>query len=734
MSDPTETGAQDTTIEGAAAESAPAPASLVIEDDIAWIHLDDPTKNVNTLSTRHTDWFEAQLDGLADIDLRALVYISDKPGYFIVGADIEELKAFSDPQEVRKFIRRGHALVARFAKFPFPVIAAIDGMCLGGGLELALACDVRIATNASHTKLGLPEVQLGLFPGLGGTQRLPRLIGVPDALDLILTGKQINGKKAKRLGLVDDVCDPLVLKQAVLRFVELGKPGHRNYQGPSTRKVKKSFVKRATDLLALTPGANRLVYDKARETVLKKSGGHYPAPLKALEVVRQGMRLPLAEALELEAEGFAELVVSDVAKGLISIFFAKNDVESRAAALAKGVDPIERIGVLGAGFMGSGVAQVLAHQGYRVLLKDRDHESVGRGLKHCSDLFKGLVKRKKYTPVEKKVAMSRILPRVDYEGFAKVPFVIEAVFEDLEVKRDVLRQTEEAGSEDLVFASNTSTIPIGLIAEASKRPENVIGMHFFSPVHKMPLLEIIKTEKTSPETLAKTVAIGRKMGKTIIVVNDGPGFFTSRVLGPFVNEALWCLNQGASIEQIDRVLTGWGWPVGPLALLDEVGIDIAQHAGQVMQEHAGDRVEASPVFDLMIRSGLKGRKGGKGFYDYSKKPKKVDPAVYDLLSWQAAEIDDLEIIERCWMQMLNETALCIEEGIIENPTDIDIGVIFGFGFPPFRGGILREADKQGLDYVVARLEDYADSYGQRLAPAQLLRDMAMAGKRFHGER
>ena len=711
-------------------EVPPAPATLEIVDGVAWIRLDDPTKSVNTLSTRYFQWFEEQINSLADADLRGMVFISDKPGYFIVGADIEELQAFDDSAQVLDLIRRGHRLVNRFAKLPYPVIAAIDGVCFGGGLELSLACDVRIATTASHTKLGLPEVKLGLFPGLGGTQRLPRLIGVPNALPLILTGKEVPAKKAKKLGLVDDICDPLVLEEAVLRAVERGKPRRKPSQ---QKKVKKGLFQRATDLLAKTPGANRLVYDKARGDVLKATQGHYPAPLKALEVIKEGMTLPLEEALELEAEVFADLVVSDVAKGMISLFFKKNEVDARAGKMSKGARPVDRIGVLGAGFMGAGVAQVLAFKGYDVLLKDRDHEGLGRGLKQCSDLFQGLVKRKKMRPVEKKMAMSRLMPRIDYEGFGNVPFVIEAVFEDVGVKHEVIRQTEEAGPDDLIFASNTSTIPIGRLAEASRRPENVIGMHFFSPVHKMPLLEIIKTDKTSDEVLATTVAVGRKMGKTIIVVNDGPGFFTSRVLGPFVNEALWCLAQGASIDQIDKALTGWGWPVGPLALLDEVGIDIAEHAGKVMEEYAGARAEASPVFGQMIASGRKGRKGGKGFYDYSKKPKQVDESVYELLGWQAKEIDDLEIIERCWMQMLNETALCIEDGIIENPSDIDIGVIFGFGFPPFRGGILREADKQGLDYVVARLEDYAEAYGDRLAPAQLLRDMALSGKKFHGD-
>ena len=701
-----------------------APARRVIEDGVAWIHLDDPAKNVNTLSSRYMEWFEETLDDLARQDLRGLVLISDKPGYFIVGADIHELQALADPADVRQMLKRGHAIIGRFTELPFPTVAAIDGACLGGGLELSLACDWRLATDAPHTKLGVPEVLLGLFPGLGGSQRLPRLLAVPDALDLILTGKQVNARKAKRIGLVDDVCHPLVLRQAALRAVAKGK------RPKKARKASRGLG-RALDLLARAPVANRVVYDQARSKVLKKGGDHYPAPLKAIDVVREGLSLPLDRALELEAEAFSELVVGDVAKGLMSIFFTKNEVEGRASKLAAGSREVGSIGVLGAGFMGSGIAQVLAYKGYEVLLKDRDHASLGRGLKHCGKLFSDLVKRRRMKPIERKMAMSRIVPRVDYTGFNRVPIVIEAVFEEVEVKHRVIREVEAAAGDDLIFASNTSTIPIARLAEASKRPENMIGMHFFSPVHKMPLLEIVKTEKTSDEALATTVEIGRRMGKTIIVVNDGPGFFTSRVLGPFVNEALFCLTQGASIDRIDRALTGWGWPVGPLALLDEVGIDVGHHAGQVMLDYAGDRAQPAPVFARMIEAGRFGRKAGKGFYDYSRKPKRVDDKVYELIGWRSAEIDDLEIIERCWMQMLNETARCIEEGIIENPNDIDIGVIFGFGFPPFRGGMLREADKQGVDYVTARLEDYAERYGERLQPADLLVRMARKGEKFH---
>ncbi|MEM6793864.1 MAG: 3-hydroxyacyl-CoA dehydrogenase NAD-binding domain-containing protein [Acidobacteriota bacterium] len=724
---------ENSTPEAAAADlpappvAAAAPGQVEIVDGVAWIQLDDPAKSVNTLNSRYFDWFQTQFDELARQPLRGAIFTSGKPGIFIAGADIEELKGLDEPGEVKEMIMRDHRLVSRFADMPFPVVAAIDGACLGGGLELALACDYRVCTNAKHTKLGLPEVMLGIYPGLGGTQRLPRLIGVQEALDLILTGRMIDSRKAKKLGVVHDVCHPTVLRQAALALVARGKPTAKQ-----PRRKSKSLVSMATDFLARTPGAKNLVFERAREAVLKKTGGHMPAPLKAIEVVEEGLTLDLDEALEVEADGFARMVVTDVAKGMISIFFTKNEVEARAKKMAKQARDLDRLAVVGAGFMGAGVAQGLAHRGYEVLIKDRDHESLGRGLKHCNDLFAGLVKRKKYRPVEQKEAMSRLVPTVDYRGFERVPFVIEAIFEDLEIKQNVIREVEEHGPDDLIFASNTSTIPISRLAEASKRPENVVGMHFFSPVHKMPLLEIIRHPGTSEETLATTVEVGRKMGKTIIVVNDGPGFFTSRVLGPFVNEALFLLQEGARIEQIDRAVTGWGWPVGPIALLDEVGLDIAHHAGKVMVEAAGDRAAPSPVFDLMINSGRKGRKGGRGFYDYSKKPKRVDESIYELFDWEPTEIDDQEIIERTWMQMLNETARCIEDGITDNPNDIDIGVIFGFGFPPFRGGILREADRLGVDYVVGRLETYAErGGGERLAPAQLLVDMAQKGEKFH---
>jgi len=709
--------------------ATPPCGALAIEDGIAWLRLDDPGKRVNTLSTRLMTWFEEQLDNLYGERPCGLVIYSGKPETFVAGADLEELLALQDSESVIEMLERGHELMERLAGLPFPTVAAIQGACLGGGLELALACQRRVATEHPKTKLGFPEVQLGLIPGLGGTQRLPRLIGVPDSLDLILTGKQLDARRAWRLGLVDDTCHPADLRTAAGRLA----------QGAAPRPKKRPMASRAGDFLAHTPLGGKFVWDKARAGVMAKTGGHYPAPLVAIDVVREGLKLPLRRALDLEAGAFSELVVSETAKNLISIFFTKNDVEARAAKLGRKARPVGTVGVLGAGFMGAGIAQVLAQKGVPIILKDRDLESVGKGYAFCQQQFRERVKRRRSTEPEAKAAMGRILPTADYVALRRTDLVVEAVFEDLEVKRKVIRGAEAVPPPALIFASNTSSIPIGKRAEASRKPENVVGMHFFSPVAKMPLLEVIRHPGTSEETLATTVELGRTMGKTVIVVGDGPGFFTSRVLGTMLNEPAWMLAEGARIDQVDEAMTRWGWPVGPFALMDEVGLDVGAHVGEVMREALGERVTPPAVFQKMLDDRRLGRKGKRGFYLYEEKDakgkgkssKKVDPAVYPLLGWRESPIGDEEIVERCWLQMLNETARCMEEGVITNPADVDIGVIFGFGFPPFRGGLLREADRQGPRWVVDQLETYADRHGERLRPATLLREMARKGERFY---
>ncbi|MEM7048420.1 MAG: 3-hydroxyacyl-CoA dehydrogenase NAD-binding domain-containing protein [Acidobacteriota bacterium] len=702
-----------------------APGTLTFVDDVAWLVFDVPGKKVNTLSTAVFEWIEEQVAQLEAERPRGVVIVSGKADTFIAGADIDELKETETSADVLDLLQRGHALGRRFEALPCKKVAAIHGACLGGGLELALCCDLRVATEHPKTRLGLPEVQLGIIPGFGGTQRLPRLIGVPDALDLILTGKQLRAKKALRVGLVDAICHPTDLAEAALGLLT---------KAPKAKKAssKKPLAKWVGDFLAKSPLGDKVVYQQARKSVLAKTGGHYPAPLVAINVIKDGISLPLERGLDIEAGAFSELVVSDTAKSLMSIFFTKNEVEGRAAALAKKGRPVEKVGVLGAGFMGAGVAQVLSHKGVPVVMKDRDHASLGRGLGYAGERFAELVKRRRMTPEAREIAMGRLFGTVDYQPFQRVDFVIEAVFEDVGIKHQVIRETEAACPDNLIFASNTSTIPITQLAEASSRPENFVGMHFFSPVHKMPLIEVIRHAGTSEETLATTVDVGRRMGKTVVVVNDGPGFYTSRVLGPFVNEAAYLLTEGARIDQIDRAVKAWGWPVGPMALLDEVGLDVASHVSRVMVESFGERVQPPPVFERMSADGRTGRKGKKGFYRYDGgKGKQVDESVYGLIDWQERKVSDDEIAERCWLQMLNETAMTIEDGVIDNPRDIDISVIFGFGFPPFRGGILREADRVGLGNIVDRLDAYAEIHGDRLRPAQLLRDMASRGETFH---
>jgi 3-hydroxyacyl-CoA dehydrogenase/enoyl-CoA hydratase/3-hydroxybutyryl-CoA epimerase len=384
--------------------------------------------------------------------------------------------------------------------------------------------------------------------------------------------------------------------------------------------------------------------------------------------------------------------------------------------------------------MGAGIAQVLASRNVVVQVKDVSPESVARGLKYGYDIFSKRVKRRRMRAEERDIAMARISGGTDYAGFKRAQVVIEAVFEDVELKRKVLKETEAAISETCIFASNTSSLPISEIAQGSSRPERVIGMHFFSPVHKMPLVEVIRTKDTSKESEATIVDLSRKMGKTVIVVNDGPGFFTTRVLSPYMNEAAWVLSDGAKIDDIDSALVDFGFPVGPMTLMDEVGIDVGEKVGKVMMQYLGDRLTPPPNMGQIIADGRKGRKNGRGVYLYDKpggEKSGPDSSIYELIEWSQREVPASEIADRCWLQMLNETALCIEDGIIEDPVDIDIGTIFGFGFPPFRGGLLRTADSWGLQKVVDRMRTLQDKYGERFKPASLLEDMAKAGRRFH---
>ena len=678
--------------------------------------------------------------------VRAVVVISGKRNEFIAGADIKVLSRVTTAEEAAALSRQGQLGFQRIADMPVPVVAAIHGNCLGGGLELALACHARLATNHPKTKLGLPEVQLGLLPGAGGTQRLPRLIGLQAALDLILTGKRVPARKAKKLGLVDEVTPPAVLRQAAIeRALALaaaqeealgeGKPLHRVIAAFRQMMTSRDLGGELQELvLEDNPLGRKVLFDTARKKLMAKTRGNYPAPERALEAMRIGAG-DLDRGLEAEARFFGELAVSPEARELINIFLATTALKKETGVADETVTPrpVDKVGMVGAGLMGAGIAQVTAvNAGIPVRLEDRDAAAVGRGLDYVRGNLDSQVKRKRITRRERDEHMARISPATDYSGMHDAQVVIEAVFEDLDLKQRVLREVEASGPPDVIFASNTSTIPISRIAEGSAHPETVIGMHYFSPVHKMPLLEIIVTEKTAPWATATCVSLGKRQGKTVIVVRDGVGFYTSRILGPYMNEAFHLLAEGVPVETIDAALLDFGYPVGPIKLLDEVGIDVAAKAGGVVRDAFGDRIDAPPGMDRLIADERLGRKNKRGFYLYGGKKKGVDASVYELLNITPdRQMDAGEIARRCTLQMVNEAAHCFGEGILRSARDGDIGAIFGLGFPPFRGGPFRYADNLGIRNLVDTLRSYAGAIGKRFEPAPVLVEMAEKGLRFY---
>ncbi|MEP6904758.1 MAG: fatty acid oxidation complex subunit alpha FadJ, partial [Gemmatimonadales bacterium] len=700
--------------------SSPYALTTEVQDGVAVITIDLPNEPVNKFNRQVKEEFIALFDRLErDLNIRAAVLLSGKKDSWIAGADIEEFLELKTAADAERLSHEGQLLLDSIERMRTPMVCAIHGACLGGALEVALAAPYRIATEHPKTVLALPEVQLGLIPGAGGTQRLPRLIGVRAALDMILTGKNVRAKKALQIGLIDELVHPAILRDVAIQRARDIADG--------TRKHSRHSNGVSGLLLDENPAGRRIVLKKAREETLKKTHGHYPAPLAAIDAVAAGYSGGTSHGYREESRLFGEMAVNEVSKQLIYIFFAttalKKDpgvtiVEGELAPVAL---PVLKLGILGAGFMGSGIASVAVQQGTLVRMRDADHGRVAKGFAAVRDILKERLTRRQITRVEFADMMTLVGGTIDYSGFANVDLVIEAVFEDLDVKHEVLREVETVLKPDAIFASNTSTIPIGEIATASERPDRVLGMHFFSPVHKMPLLEVIVTPQTDPNVIATAVAYGKKLGKTVIVVNDGPGFYVNRILTPYINEAGRLLDQGASIDTIDKALVDFGFPVGPVTLVDEVGLDVASKAGKIMHDAFGDRFSPAQSVQAVVGAGRYGRKSKKGFYLYDEEGKKgaVDETVYSLLTPAAREVlpssetplpvrvdyTAAEIQQRTILPMLNEAVRCLEEGVIRSPRDGDIGAVFGFGFPPFRGGPFRYMDSLGAAEVVRQLEE-----------------------------
>ena len=709
-------------------------AALTLEhvDGIAVVTIDLPGEPVNKVTAGLRAAFATLFDQIvADPSIRGVVLASGKPDTWIAGADIDEFLTMHGASDAESLSRGGQELLSRLESLAIPVVAAIHGACLGGGLETALACRYRIASDHPKTVLALPEVQLGLIPGAGGTQRLPRLIGLQRALDMILTGRNVRARKAYQMGLVDELVHPAILAEiAVDRARKLADKSLGARRGPKDRGA-------AGVLLEDNPIGRAIVFRKAREGVRQTTHGHYPAPNAALQAVQAGYEKGREAGYREEARCFGEMAATDESKQLIFLFFATNALKKDPGVPEPAPEPaaVETLGVIGAGFMGAGIASVAVQQGTPVRLKDTDTTRVSRGIAAVSDVLRGRLKKKQLTRLQYDDQLSLVGGTTDYAGFGRANLVIEAVFEDLALKHRVLREVEPVLAPTAVYASNTSTIPISRIAEAAARPARVLGMHFFSPVHKMPLLEVIVTPRTASDATVRAVAYGKRIGKTVIVVNDAPGFYTTRTLSAYMNEAGRLLDEGAPVEAIDTALTDFGFPVGPITLLDEVGIDVGGKVGQVLFDAFGARMSPSESLRRVVESGRTGRKGKKGFYLYDDAGTKnaVDPTVYDLLPNGAArvEVERAEIQQRCVLAMVNEAARCLEEGVLRSPRDGDVGAVFGIGFPPFRGGPFRYVDAVGAGRVVDELEALNDRFPGRFEPAAVLLEHARVHGRFY---
>ena len=713
-----------------AIDSARRAITMQVENGIAVLTFDLPGSPVNVLSAAVQNLLREIFAAIQrDPDITASVLLSGKRDNFIAGADIEAFLSFRTAEEAEQACRQGHADFQSMADGK-PLVCAIHGGCLGGGTELALASHWRIATDSPNTAISLPEVQLGLIPGAGGTQRLPALIGLQAALDMILTGKTVRAKKALRLGLVDEMVHPGILRRvAVQRAQELA---------AGTRRREPKHLGASEMLLDENPIGRAIVFRKAKEGVLAKTKGLYPAPLAALDAVAAGYSSD-GDGYQTEARLFGKLAMTPESQELVFLFFAttalKRDMGVDGIDVVPKPLPVTRLGILGAGFMGAGIASVASPAGTIVRLKDADVARVAKGLAAVRDVMREKLVKKQVTRPQFDDLLLRVSGTTDYTGFGNADLVIEAVFEDLLVKQQVLREIEGVVPVRAIIASNTSTIPIGRIASASARPERVLGMHFFSPVHKMPLLEIITHPGNDPQVVVSAVAYGRKLGKTVIVVRDGPGFYANRILSPYVNAAGLLLDEGVGIDAIDDALVKFGFPVGPITLVDEVGLDVATKAGAIVAEAFGARMAPNESMQRVIRAGRLGRKGRTGFYEYDDDGRKggVDSSVYELLPTgrkRTAQTPD-RIVQRCVYAMLNEAVLCLEDGILRSPRDGDIGAVFGIGFPPFRGGPFRFIDRLGAAAVVATLDALERDFPGRYSAATSLRTMAANGERFY---
>jgi 3-hydroxyacyl-CoA dehydrogenase/enoyl-CoA hydratase/3-hydroxybutyryl-CoA epimerase/3-hydroxyacyl-CoA dehydrogenase/enoyl-CoA hydratase/3-hydroxybutyryl-CoA epimerase/enoyl-CoA isomerase len=704
---------------------------LEFRDGIALVTFDLPGSRANTLGQPVLGELEVLLADLRRRnDISGLVFCSGKPGMFIAGADIKELGGgCTDSVKAHWPVKRGLDLFAAFEELPFPTVAAIDGACLGGGLELAMSLDYRIAGSHPKVEIGLPETKLGIVPGWGGTQRLPRLIGPSLAAEMICSGEAAKAERARQVGLVFDVVpsDKLVDEAIALARWAAADGGWQ-----LARQRKKQPVGLSEEQAAFT-------FAVARGQLLMKTQGHYPAPLAALTAIEKGCNLPLEDGLKVETDQFVPLVGSTISRNLIAVFFMTQRLSKDTGSSNPAVKPrtVNQVGVVGAGIMGAGIAGAQVRRGVPAVMLDSVPAAIEKGVAAITKSLTGRVEIGRMTQAEAAVALARLSTSTTVQALADRDVVIEAIVENEEAKVKLYGEVQKVLAPGVILASNTSTISITRMGKAVAAPSRFAGMHFFNPVDRMQLVEVIRGEQTSDETVVTLVALARKIGKTPIVVRDCPGFLVNRILFPYINESLLLLEEGVSPRTIDKAATAFGMPMGPITLNDLVGLDTSLYAGRVINTAFADRAVPSRILDELVAAGRLGQKSGAGFYSYAKGSKGADdPALTSLLAKcrrpGKGEASPEGITDRLFLPMLTEATRVLAEGIVREPGDVDMGLILGIGFPPFRGGILRWADNQGISTVVEKLKKY-ESLGARFAPTPMLLKLAAEKRGFYTE-
>jgi 3-hydroxyacyl-CoA dehydrogenase/enoyl-CoA hydratase/carnithine racemase len=693
---------------------------------VAILKLNNPP--VNQLSKPFVaEMKEALMSAYGDNEIKAVILTGTEKN-FIAGADITEIQQVKDRDFILPLAMENNRFLNSIEQGPKPVIAALNGNCLGGGLEIAMACHYRIA--AQGIQVGQPEVQIGLIPGAGGTQRLPRLVGLPDALQMIATGQAISSDEGLKKGCIDEVIPPESLLDKALGAAQRFISGELNHQNRMTRLRKDRLPNFVT---------KKMIISYARGEAEKKGKG-YIAPFKAIEAMERGLSDDFDADLKIEAELFSDCAVSDVAKNLIGIF-----LNTRAAGKLpriKGVEPqkIKTVAMLGGGAMGSGIANLLLSNGFETILWDINEEAIQKGLSAIRKTFAYPIKIGKMTQEElDRKIHDHLTPTTSLDDMKRVDLIIEAVLEDMNIKQGMWKRLEEICRPEVIFATNTSALPITEMASVLKDSGRMIGLHFFNPAERMQLLEIICGKKTSDVTLATSVPFARAIRKVPIVVNDGPGFYVSRQLGALMGESTFMAGEGVDAALIEEAVLDFGMPMGPATLSDLTGIDIGYHVGRNFERSFGERWKMSPIYELVYQTGCYGRKTGAGWYDYGSEKPVPNPKVQEVVKRylkenriQPKKISPKEIVDRMLARAINEAAYIIQEGICDRPQDMDLAIIYGLGFPPYRGGILRYADAWGIRNVYEHLVKLEKEYGVRLKPASLLKEMAESGRTFYG--